>query len=188
MEKFKPKETILAKRIVLIKREHSHDKEMFEAIEESRDFIREYLFWVDGQKTPEDVAKATDMFLEQWESDKEWAYDLYSLDDHKFLGCIGAHAISFSNQSAELGYWLRKSETSKGYMKEAILALETELFEHGIHRITICCDINNVNSSNVAKRSGYALESVAKEAIYHYTGLHNKETYVKFSPYPIIGF
>ena len=59
MEKFKPKETILTKRTVLIKREHDHDKEMFEAIEESRDFIREYLFWVDGTKTFGDVVKAT---------------------------------------------------------------------------------------------------------------------------------
>ena len=188
MEKFKPRETILTKRIVLIKREHEHDKEMFDAIEESREFIREYLFWVDGTKTIDDVVKTTDMFYQKWEEDDEWAYDIYSLDDHKLIGCIGAHCISFSNQSAELGYWLRLSETSKGYMTEAILALEKELFECGLHRLIIRCDINNLNSSNVAKRSGYKLESVAKEAIYHYTGLHDCETYVKFSPYPIKGF
>jgi RimJ/RimL family protein N-acetyltransferase len=73
-------------------------------------------------------------------------------------------------------------------MKEAVLALEKELFEHGLHRLSIRCDINNVNSSGVAKRSGYTLESVSKEAVYHYTGLHDLETYVKFSPYPITGF
>lgn len=27
-----------------------------------------------------------------------------------------------------------------------------------------------------------------KEAVYHYTGLHDHATYVKFSPYPIRGF
>ena len=188
MEKFKPKETILTKRTALIKREHEHDKEMFEAIEESREFIREYLFWVDGTKTFDDVVNATDMFYQKWEDDDEWAYDIYSLDEHKFIGCIGAHCINFQNQSAELGYWLRLSEISKGYMTEAVLALEKELFEQGLHRITILCDVNNVNSSNVAKRSGYTLESIAKEAVYHYTGLHDRETYVKFSPYPIKGF
>ena len=185
MEKFKLKESIVSDRIVLLKRDHDHDEQMWEAIEESREFIREYLFWVDAQKAFEDVVKATDMFFDLWDTDKEWAYDIYSLDTHKFIGCIGAHAINFLNQSAELGYWLRKSETSKGYMKEAVLALEKELFEHGLHRLSIRCDVNNVNSSGVAKRSGYTLESVAKEAVYHYTGLHDLETYVKFSPYPI---
>ena len=188
MKKFKLKEAIVANRIVLLKREHSHDEEMWDALEESREFIREYLFWVDATKNYDDVVKATDMFFRMWEDDTEWAYDIYSLDTHKLLGCIGVHRINFLNQSVEIGYWLRKSETSKGYMKEAVLALEKELFEQGIHRISILCDVNNVNSSNVAKRSGYSLESVAKEAVYHYTGLHDLETYVKFSPYPITGF
>ena len=188
MEKFKLPESIIADRIVLQKREHAHDAEMWEAIEESRNDIREYLFWVDGQKTYQDVVNSTDMFFKLWDEDGEWAYDIYDLTTHKFLGCIGAHKISFLNQSAELGYWLRSSETKKGYMTEAVLALEKELFEHGMHRVTICCDATNINSSNVAKNAGYALETVEKEAIYHYTGLHDKEGYVKFSPYPIVGF
>ena len=188
MEKFKLPESINAKRIVLLKRSHKHDEQMWQAIDESRDFIREYLFWVDGQKCFDDVVKSTDMFIEEWETDKEWAYDIFTVDDFRLIGCIGPHDIQFLNQSAELGYWLRKSATHKGYMTEAVLALEAKLFEAGMHRITICCDINNTDSSNVAKRAGYKLESVAKEATYHYTGLHDKETYVKFSPYPIIGF
>ena len=188
MEKFKLKESLIADRIILLKREHDHDEEMWEAIEESRDVIREYLFWVDSTKSYEDVIKATDMFANHWQEDKEWAYDIYDLNTRKLLGCIGTHNIDFLNQSTELGYWLRTSQTSKGYMKEAVLALEKELFEQGIHRVTICCDVYNLKSSNVAKRSGYVLESVAKEAVYHRRGLHDKETYVKFSPYPIRGF
>jgi len=188
MEKFKLPESINAKRIVLLKRSHEHDEQMWQAIEESRQFLREYLFWVDKQKSLDDVIKSTDMFEKEWEDDKEWAYDIFTVDDFKLVGCVGPHNIEFLNQSAELGYWLRLSETRKGYMTEAVLALEEQLFKAGMHRVTICCDINNYASANVAKRAGYKLESVAKEATYHHTGLHDKETYVKFSPYPIIGF
>ena len=46
----------------------------------------------------------------------------------------------------------------------------------------------DVKSANVAKRAGYTFESRAKEATYHYTGLHDLDTYVKISPYPIVGF
>ncbi|MBR5598733.1 MAG: GNAT family N-acetyltransferase [Alphaproteobacteria bacterium] len=188
MNRFKPKEHLIGERIILLKREETHEEEMIEAINESRNELREYLFWVDGTKDLSDVKKATQMFKKQWEEDVEWAYDIYELDTHILLGSIGVHNIKFINRSAELGYWLRTSKTNQGYMKEAILILEKELFEHGIHRLTICCDVFNKKSSNTAIRAGYKLESVAKEAIYHYTGLHDIETYVKFSPYPLTGF
>lgn len=188
MEKFKLSESILAERLILLKRCHEHDDEMWQAIEESRAFIREYLFWVDGTQSLSDVEKATDMFFKAWDEDNEWCYSLYSVPENDFLGCIGVHNISFLNRSAELGYWLRLSETGKGYMTEAVKAVEAELFAAGIHRVVICCDVNNYNSANVALRAGYELESIQKEAVYHYTGLHDHATYVKFSPYPIRGF
>jgi len=188
MEKFKLAETIPAERIVLIKRSHEHDEQMWHAIAESRQFIREYLYWVDGQKSLEDTVKATDMFAEEWEQDKEWAFDIFTIGDFKLIGCIGVHNIQFLNQSAELGYWLRTTATKNGYMTEAVLALEKALFKEGMHRVTICCDVANTDSANVAKRAGYQLEGIAKEATYHYAGLHDKATYVKFSPYPVKDF
>lgn len=188
MEKFKPQERIHTERLVLVRRSHEHDADMFQAIEESRLSIGEYLFWVDSQKTIEDVKKATDVFIDKWETDKEWTYNIYRVEDNRFLGCVGPHNISFRNQSAEFGYWLRTSATGKGYMTEAVLAVEKELFAKGMHRLTICCDIENKGSSGVAVRAGYKLESVAKEATYHQTGLHDLQTFVKLSPYPITEF
>ena len=185
MEKFKPHESIRTERLVLIKRSHEHDLDMFEAIDESRKEISEYLFWVDSQRSMEDVKKATDMFIDEWEKDKEWAYVIYRVEDNCLLGCVGPHNINFLNQSAEFGYWLRTSATGKGYMTEAVSAVEKELFELGLHRLTICCDVNNKASAGVAVRAGYTLEGTAKEATYHRTGLHDLQTYVKFSPYPI---
>ena len=188
MEKCKLNESITSKRLVLKKREHAHDDDMWEAISQNRKFLREYLFWVDGTQSFADVVKATDYFAELWENDGEWAYDIYSIEDNRLLGSVGAHNINFQNQKAEIGYWLRRSETGKGYMKEAVLALEAELFNAGFHRLEIHCDVNNLPSQGVAKRCGYELESVAKESLYHYTGLHDRHVYVKFSPYPITGF
>lgn len=188
MEKFKLPESIRTERLILLKRTHEHDADMFQAINESRLFVREYLFWVDSQKTIADIQKATDKFIDAWETDKEWAYDIYRVEDNYFIGCVGPHNINFLNQSAEFGYWQRLSAIGNGYMTEAVLAVEKELFEFGMHRLTICCDTNNRASANVAKRAGYKLESIAKEATYHWTGLHDMEVYVKFSPYPIKGF
>ena len=188
MEKFKLAESIRGERIVLLKRAHDHDEAMWQAIEESRQFIREYLFWVDTTNSYQDVVKTTDIFAEKWEKDNEWGYDIYSVPEHQFLGCIGVHLIDFKNCSAEIGYWLRVSEQHKGYMAEAVKIVEEKMFENGIHRLVIKCDTNNRNSANVAIRAGYHLESIAKEALYHYTGLHDEKIYVKLSPYPAKDF
>ena len=188
MEKFKLPEIIKTERLILAKRSHEHDEQLWQAIDESRDSMREFLFWVDNQKGIEDVIKATDMFAEDWNNDKEWAYNIFTTEDSKLNGCVGPHNIEFLNQAAEFGYWLRSSATGKGYMTEAVLAVEEELFKAGMHRLTICCDVCNKKSAHVAQRAGYVLESIAKEATYHRTGLHDKATYVKFSPYPLKGF
>lgn len=188
MEKCKLSESIKAQRLVLKKREHEHDADVWQAIESSRLFLREYLFWVDGTTSFDDVVKATDFFAEQWKNDGEWCYNIYSLEDNRFLGCIGVHAINFQNRTAELGYWLKKEETRKGYMKEAVLAIEEEVFKAGFHRVEIIVDKYNTKSMMVAENCEYDFESVAYEALYHYTGLHDKFTYVKFSPYPVKGF
>ena len=188
MDIFKPQEHLLGARVVLIRRDDCYEEEMLSAINESRTELREYLFWVDNTKDLSDVKKATQIFQKQWDDNVAWGYNIYQRDTLELIGTISAHNIQFKNQSVELGYWLRTSKTHQGYMKEAIHVLEEELFNQGIHRITICCDVFNKKSSNTAIRAGYKLESVAKEAIYHYTGLHDIETYVKFSPYPLTGF
>lgn len=185
MENCKPKETIVSERIVLKRRFHECDDEMWPTISGNREFLREYLFWVDKTQNFEDVVEATDMFIKMWEEDTNWCYNIYRLSDNKLLGCIDAHSLHFKNQHAELGYWLSQSETRKGYMKEAVRALEKEIFDLGFHRVVIECDIHNQNSRMVAQKSGYTLESIAKEALYHYTGLHDKCVFVKFSPYPV---
>lgn len=185
MEKCKPNETITAERIVLKRRSHECDEEMWQAINENREFLREYLFWVDKTQNVEDVVNTTNMFIKMWEEDTNWCYNIYRLSDNKLLGCIDVHEIAFLHEHAEFGYWLAQSEIRKGYMKEAVAAFEKELFTLGFHRLEIHCDITNQSSNMVAQKSGYTLESVAKESLYHYTGLHDKCIYVKFSPYPV---
>lgn len=188
MEKFKPAEQLYSERLVLVRRTHLHDCDMWDAINENRSYLREYLFWVDKTESFSDVYATTDLFAVRWNNDEDWTYDIYRRSDSRFLGCVGAHFISFKNQSAELGYWLRQSATGNGYMTEAVKTVEEELFRLGLHRLTILCDENNQASANVAKRAGYELESIAKEALFHYTGLHSCMVFAKLSPYPIKGF
>ena len=54
--------------------------------------------------------------------------------------------------------WLIESENGNGYMTEALVALEQELFKFGFEKIILEIDDGNIPSANVAKRNGYKLE------------------------------
>lgn len=174
-------EVIETDRLRLIRRNHDYDKEMLQVLDDNRDFLRRYLFWVDKNKTLEDVIGATDMFDKQWVEHEEQALLILDQQSGALWGCIGPHAIDFFNREAELGYWLREDKTGHGYMSEALKAVEEKLFAGGMRRLVICCDKENTASSAVAKRNGYHLEAVRKERLYTYGEFHDEEVYVKFA-------
>lgn len=181
IEVFYLPEKIETERLVLIKRNHDFDEQMWQALEKNRDFLRRYLFWVDKSKSFEDVVGATDMFAKQWDKHIEMAYIVTNKKTNELLGCVGAHAFDFTNRHAEIGYWLREDMTGLGYMSEAVQVLEKELFAHKIRRLGICCDKENRASANVAIRNGYFLETTRKEALYTYGEFHDEEVYVKIN-------
>lgn len=175
-------EKIVGKNVTLIKRDHNFDRQMWEAVERNREFLRTYLFWVDKTNSFDDVAAATKLFDLWWAEQSKFAYVISDKHSQKLLGCIDIHNIDLTNCIAEIGYWLREEKTGFGYMSEAVGLIEAEAFAKGIRRIEISCDEANVASANVAKRCGYQYEGTQKEAIYTYGEFHNRQIYVKLNP------
>lgn len=178
-DKFDLPEKIPASKVTLIKRSHLHDEEMFQAINLSREFLRRYLFWVDGQKSIEDVASATDMFGNLWLEKENFAYAIIDNVSGKLLGCIDLHEISYTNRIANIGYWLSQNKTGRGFMADALRAIEQEAFSQGFNRLEIRCDAENRPSANVALRGGYEFESTRKQAICAYGEFRDEEVYIK---------
>ncbi len=85
----------------------------------------------------------------------------------EYIGNIGVFDIDKENKSAEIGYWLSKKFTGKGYISEAVKILEKEFFINlGFNRLQIKCDEENKASSKVALNCGYSLEGRIREEIY----------------------
>ena len=182
IEAFDLPETIETERLCLIRRNHDYDRKMLQVLNDNRDFLRRYLFWVDKNKTIEDVVRATDMFDREWQERQEQALLITGKETGELWGCIGTHALDFFNREAELGYWLAEDKPGRGYMSEAVRAVEEVMFSGGIRRMVICCDAENTASAAVAKRGGYCLEAVRKQRLYTYGEFHDEEVYVKFRP------
>lgn len=182
LDAFTLPENITGKNIILAKRSHCHDEEMWPLIDANRRFLRQYLFWVDKTNGFDDVAAATKMFDLCWAAQTKFAYMVLDKHSGKILGSIDIHDIDLINYIAAIGYWLRKDKTGFGYMSEAVALLEKETFARGIRRLEITCDSQNRASAGVALRCGYQYECTQKEVIFHYGEFHDREIYVKFNP------
>lgn len=57
-----------------------------------------------------------------------------------------------------------------------------ELFQRGIHRLIITCDVNNQASAAVARRCGFELEGKMREARFAYGSYRDELLFAKINP------
>lgn len=172
-------EELTGGKIRLIKRHRKYSRELFLAIDRSRDFLREFLFWVDGTKSVEDVDKAMDMFAGKWNEKTAFDFVILEKAGGAVAGAGGAFNIDFENRSAELGYFLDRSQTGKGYASELVRLLEDYLFAKGFHRLKLEIDERNLLSQRVAERTGFVYEGTLRDVLLAYDGYRSHKVYAK---------
>ena len=180
-EKFKLPEEIVGEKIVLKRRSHEHDEELFALIDRSRQVLREFLFWVDDTHSIEDVKKVTDIFSKNWDECNSFEYVFFDKKSNKMVGAGGIHTVSYMNRMAEYGYYLDKNARGNGYVSEFVKLLEKELFARGIHRLVIRCDEKNPASAAVAKRNNFVYEGLLRDAKYAYGEYRNSMVFAKIN-------
>jgi len=86
-------------------------------------------------------------------------------ESNKFIGNIVMWNIIWDIPKFEFGYWLRTSQTKKGYITEAVNALTRYCFQQlGIKRIEIRCEKENTRAWLVPKRLGFELEGTLRNS------------------------
>ncbi|MBL8875189.1 MAG: GNAT family N-acetyltransferase [Phycisphaerae bacterium] len=83
--------------------------------------------------------------------------------DARMVGYIGLNGIRHGVlQSCELGYWIGKAFTRKGYMTEGVLLAIRHAFGHmSLHRVEANVQPHNTASIGVVKKAGLRFEGVA---------------------------
>ena len=93
------------------------------------------------------------------------AYAIWTKDGN-FIGACDFHSVDYDLPSAEIGYWLAEEYTGKGYITEALKAMEDNFFKRGFNRLTVVMDTENTPSEKVAIRLGYQKEGIMRESHY----------------------
>jgi ribosomal-protein-serine acetyltransferase len=143
--------------------EERHAPEVFSLADRDRDYLREWLPWVDATVSQDDTLSFIRSTLEQFASQKGFVAGIWR--EHQFCGVIGTHQLDRLNRKVEIGYWLGRAFQGQGIMTDACRAVVTHLlFGMELNRVTIQCATGNEKSCAVPRRLGFAEEGLAREA------------------------
>lgn len=164
LKKFKEK--LVGRRLVLHMNKPTlkNANDIFTAVKNNRLHLRPWFPWEKETKVVEDSLKYLFGQAESAQKGEKVGYSIYL--QRVFIGHVSLFDISDKNKSGEIGYWLSKNRTRRGYMTEAVKLLEQEGFRCGLNRIQIKCDERNKASSGVALKCGYLLEGKYREDAY----------------------
>ena len=158
-----PEEIELAAVGAVLRRSRVADLEALQqAIEESRDHLRPFMFWADQSR--DDTAGFLARSEQCWDGGQEFGYLIRDAADGRVLGGGGLHRRG-GPETIEIGYWRRADAGGRGVVTALAGALTAAgLGLDGIERVEIHCDVANAASAEVPRRLGYRLVGVIDKA------------------------
>jgi RimJ/RimL family protein N-acetyltransferase len=140
--------------------------EITEAIQESIPEISAWMGWC----TPEYDEAASRTFIaavvDAWESGSQYVFAITDPQTNRYLGTISLNHIHQTYRLANLGYWVRTSETGRGVATRAARLIARFGFEQlGLLRAEIVVAVGNQPSLRVAEKTGAKREGVLRNRL-----------------------
>ena len=151
-------------------------EELFALVDESREYLREWLPWVDSMTDAEQYGPIIEAWLQQFaEEDGFQAGVMYK---GKLAGFAGFHSVNYTNKQTSIGYWLAKTYQGKGIMNAVVSSLLDYAFdEYNVHRVEIRCGRENKRSQAIPVRLGFKKEGVIRDGEFLYDHYHDLIVY-----------
>ena len=147
-------ESLFLKKLVL-----SDAQALFDQVEKNRSYLREWLPWLDYNKTPSDSEHYIVNTTNQWGI----------FYNQNLVGAIGLHKIDQANKNTSIGYWLDQDVNGKGIMTRATESLIDYCFHDlNLHRIEIRCAEFNMKSRAIPQRLGFTQEGLLRDVEWLY--------------------
>ncbi len=145
-----------------------HDAErLFELIDQSRDYLKEWLSWVDFTKNVDDTKNFIRGCLKGY-ADNESLHTVI-LFKGEIVGVASFNSMNWLNKTAYIGYWLGEKYQGKGI----ITNVSKELTNYAIHQLTlnkveIRAAVENTKSRSIPERLGFVNEGTIRQAEWLY--------------------
>ena len=134
--------------------------ELFVTIDENREYLREWLPWLDDVNSVDDelamIRRIRDV------KNFNWVYLIRSYG--QFVGVVSLNWVDWDNRSFGLGYWVSESSSGRGIItKSCRRVIEHCFVDLKLHRAVIEVAVENHPSRAVAERLGLRLEGISKD-------------------------
>lgn len=140
--------------------------QIHEAVAESRQQLRPWVNWVDDMATLDDCRDYCLRCAARWTLRTDLSLGIFETASGRYLGGAGLHDPNWALRAFEIGYWVRQSAASHGYVTEAVRVLaQFALDDLDARRIEITCDADNHASRRVAERAGFTLEGTLRNTV-----------------------
>lgn len=148
---------------------------IFDTIERDRDYLKEWLPFVESTKQLSDTVE----FVKSVISNDPRKNSIYSiLYKEEFAGLIGFKDTDWVNRKTEIGYWLAKKMQGKGIVTLCTEKLIKYAFKsQKLNRIQIKVAENNSKSESIPLRLGFRIEGVEREGELHNNKYLNLKVY-----------
>jgi ribosomal-protein-serine acetyltransferase len=153
---------------VLLKPLETQDSDnLFALTDANRAYLRQWLPWLDSNKSVGDTLKFIETCVAQRE--KRAALHLSIRYRGEMAGVIGFHYFDFANRFAPIGYWLGEKFQGKGIITRSCRTICTLAFtELGINRIDIRCAVQNAKSRAIPERLRFVNEGTIRDGEWLY--------------------
>ncbi len=138
-----------------------------DAIRASLPDLNQWLPWARMDYTSGDTTAFIRESVQAWKEDRAWDYSIRKRDDpSRHIGNISVWTTSKLGKIAEIGYWVRSDEVSRGVCTEAVDRLLEETFDAlGYHKVVLRIALGNDASDRVAEKLGFTREGVLREEL-----------------------
>jgi RimJ/RimL family protein N-acetyltransferase len=139
---------------------------LFEAVQESRKFLLEWIGFPVAHQSPEQSRDWVAKQGAKWLLREDLSCGVWEAGSGRYLGDCRLYPQNWDIRCFSFSYWLRVSAGGKGYMTEAVrLWSDYALSQLGANRLEIRCDERNRASAAVAERAGFTLEGRLRNQI-----------------------
>lgn len=136
---------------------------MHRLIVDNREHLDRWLRWSSSIQTQADVTALIAAFQEKLQQRDGMHSGIWA--GTQLAGGVVCWYINRANRNAEVGYWLGKHYTGRGWATRATRAMVAYLFKaENVQRVEMQCGVTNAKSRAIPERLGFRLEGIRRES------------------------
>ncbi|MGE7603433.1 GNAT family N-acetyltransferase [Peribacillus sp. NPDC097675] len=142
-------------------------KAIFKLTNHSRNYLREWLPWLDRTTKIEDTQAYIQHCLNGFSGNTSMTTVI--LYKGEIAGIAGYNQLNWANKTAYIGYWLGEEFQGRGVMTKVAKALTEYAFnELQLNKVEIRVAVKNKKSRGIPERLGYVNEGCLRQAEWLY--------------------